>query len=378
MVAQVVNLSKTILKGRYSLVDEAGYGIDLRAVDKKLIEACKKINTANNNLISIIDSKSKIDSEVLLVGSLTHLKIFANALTDNSDSKSVGEVIAHSIINFENQSSVKYNIGLKEFNFSNPHIMGILNVTPDSFSDGGKYYKQEDAVNQALRMIDEGADIIDVGGESSSPGSESVSLEDEIARTIPVIKKIKQIRNDVVVSIDTTKYEVAKMALDCGANIINDISGLVFEPRFASLANKYESGLIIMHMKGTPKNMQIQPHYENLTTEIYDFLFKQTNIASSEGVSKIIVDPGIGFGKSVDDNFQIIRELENLKSLGYPIMIGLSRKSFIGKTLDLDIEYRDVSTNILESASLLNSARIIRTHNVHFAKQMVNLLTKII
>lgn len=273
-------------------------------------------------------------------------------------------------------SSYKFNN--IELNFDKPLIMGILNVTPDSFSDGGKYFSKDLAVDHALKMIDDGADIIDIGGESTRPGSNSVSLDEELGRTIPVIKKLKSIRNDIVVSIDTTKSKVAQQALDNGASIINDISGLTFDDEMIVVASQFNAGVIIMHIKGNPKTMQQNPYYENVVKEVYDFLDSQSKKVIQNGVKKIIIDPGIGFGKRLEDNFTLIKNLESFQTIGYPIMIGLSRKSLIGQTLGLEIPDRDIPTVILEAISIIKSARIIRTHNVKYCHQMVKLVNNII
>lgn len=275
-------------------------------------------------------------------------------------------------------SAFTYTLNKAEINFDKPRIMGILNATPDSFSDGGKYLSLDSAVDHALEMINDGADIIDVGGESTRPGSDQVTLEEELNRTIPLIKKIKSLRKDILISIDTTKSEVAEQALDNGATIINDISGLTFDESMIDVAKRYNSAVVIMHIKGNPKTMQQNPFYDDVVKEVYDYLEFQCNKAINNGVNKIIIDPGIGFGKRIDDNFKLISELDKFKSIGYPIMMGLSRKSFIGKTLNLDTDERDVATVILEAISVLKSAKIIRTHNVKYCNQMVKLVNKII
>lgn len=271
-----------------------------------------------------------------------------------------------------------YSLNGIELKFDKPKIMGILNITPDSFSDGGKYLSESIAVDHALKMIDYGADIIDIGGESTRPGSNPVMLEEELKRTIPVIKRLKLLRKDVLISIDTIKSKVADHALDNGASIINDISGLTSDESMIDVAKKYNSAVVIMHMKGIPKTMQQDPYYIDVLKEVYDFLKSQSEKAIKNGVDKIIIDPGIGFGKKIDDNFTLINKLNEFQSIGYPIMVGLSRKSFIGKTLNLEIDERDVATVLLEMVSVLNSARIIRTHNVNYCNQMVKLVNKII
>lgn len=272
----------------------------------------------------------------------------------------------------------QYTFKNKKLSFDIPKIMGIVNVTPDSFSDGGKYFSIDDAVNQALKLIDEGADIIDIGGESTRPGSDSVSLDEEIRRTIPVIKNILHQRKDIIVSIDTTKSEVARQSLDAGASIINDISGLTFDEKMIDIAKEYDAGIVIMHIKGNPKTMQDNLEYTNVVKEVYDFLLVQSIKSKQNGVDKIIVDPGIGFGKRVEDNFTLIKNLDYFQSLGYPLIIGLSKKSFIGKTLNLDPDQREIGTVILETVSILKSARIIRTHNVKYCNQIVKLALHIL
>jgi len=275
-------------------------------------------------------------------------------------------------------SDIVYNFKSKQLEFNTPKIMGIVNVTPDSFSDGGKYLDTNQAINHDLKLIDDGADIIDVGGESTRPGSEPVSLDEELIRTISVIKNIRSLRKDILISIDTTKSEVAKQALDNGADIINDISGLTFDEDMINVAKSFDAGIIIMHIKGNPKTMQNSPFYLDVVDEIKEFLITQSTKAKQNGIDKIIIDPGIGFGKSVDDNFKLIKQLNDFSDIGFPVMIGLSKKSFIGKTLDLNIEDREIATVIMETISVLNSARIIRTHNVKYCTQMVKLASHIL
>jgi dihydropteroate synthase len=275
-------------------------------------------------------------------------------------------------------NSIQYNFNDKILSLNTPKIMGIVNVTPDSFSEGGKYFSFDDAVNHALKLIDEGADIIDIGGESTRPGSDPVSLEEELRRTIPVVKNIHKQRKDVIISIDTTKSEVAQQALDSGAQIINDISGLTFDEKMIDIAKEYNSGVVIMHIKGNPKTMQVNPEYSDVVKEVYDFLLVQSIKAKQNDLDKIIVDPGIGFGKRIEDNFNLIKNLDYYQSLGYPVMIGLSKKSFIGKTLNLDNDQREIGTIILETISVIKSARIIRTHNVKYCNQLVKLASHIL
>lgn len=273
---------------------------------------------------------------------------------------------------------INYKIGNRTFDFRNSYVMGILNVTPDSFSDGGIYFDKDSAINHALEMLNNRADIIDIGGESTKPGSENISVDEEISRVIPVIKEIISQKPETIISIDTTKSEVAEEAVKAGALIINDISGLTFDPKILDIAAKYNSSIILMHIKGTPKNMQQNPYYDDLIKEIYDFLYKQTELSKNAGIQNIFVDPGIGFGKTLEHNFQLLNNLNEFTNLGYPIVIGVSRKSFIGKTLNLEKEDRDVPTSIVEAAAIQNGARIIRSHNVKYGSQVCKLLNRII
>ncbi len=256
--------------------------------------------------------------------------------------------------------------------------MGIVNITPDSFSDGGKYFSIDAAVDHSLKLIDEGADIIDIGGESTRPGSDPISVSEELNRTIPVIKKILELRKNTLISIDTTKSEVAQQALNSGAQIINDISGLTFDMNMINTAKEFDAAVVIMHIKGNPKTMQINPQYEDVVKEVYDFFAIQSKKAKEGGIEKIFVDPGIGFGKNVSDNFILIKNLNFFNSIGYPIMIGVSNKSLIGKTLNADFDQREIGTIILETISVLKSARIIRTHNVKNCIQLVKLASHIL
>jgi dihydropteroate synthase len=257
-------------------------------------------------------------------------------------------------------------------------IMGVLNVTPDSFSDGGLYFNKDAAIERGLALEHGGADIIDIGGESTRPYSEEVSLEDELARVIPVIDALKD-RLKIPISIDTCKAEVAKQALKAGASMINDISALRFDPAMVSVAAEAGVPLILMHMKGTPGDMQDNPVYNDLISEIFDFLNNAIGMAEKAGIKKdmIILDPGIGFGKSFDHNLTIIRDLARFKELDRPIILGTSRKAFIGQILGRNPEERDVGTMATLSAGILNGAHIVRVHNVKMAFETVRVIDSI-
>lgn len=256
-----------------------------------------------------------------------------------------------------------------------PLIMGILNVTPDSFFDGGKYDTEEAAVEYALRMVEDGADIIDVGGESTRPYAEEVDLENELKRVIPVIKQISA-RSDVFISIDTYKSKVAQEACLAGAHMINDISGLTFDPQMARIAAELQVYVIIMHTRGTPKNMQENPWYEDVVSEISGFFLKQMAIAEKAGIveDRIILDPGIGFGKRVEDNLKILKMLGEFKKIGRPLLIGTSMKSFIGTVTESTLEERLEGTLASLSVSIMNGADILRVHDVKSARKVAKLV----
>ena len=249
---------------------------------------------------------------------------------------------------------------------SRTHIMGVLNITPDSFSDGGLYFDKESAVRHAHFLIESGADIIDIGGESTRPGSAALPLEEELRRTVPVIQAVAKLVN-IPVSIDTYKSEVARRALDAGASMVNDISGLRFDQGMPKVIAEYGVPVIVMHIKGTPKDMQRHPVYEALIPEIMDYFRASIRLAADYGVpeSRIIVDPGIGFGKNLDHNLAIIRNLREFTMLGRPVAIGVSRKSFIGKILGgVPPASRVEGTAAAVTASILNGANIVRVHDV--------------
>jgi len=259
-------------------------------------------------------------------------------------------------------------------------IMGVLNVTPDSFSDGGRYLDPALAIAQAGKMIEDGADIIDVGGESTRPGSELVPLHVELERVVPVLEGIAAMNSSVAVSIDTWKSEVAEKALDLGAHAINDISGLRFDPKLADLSARYGAGLMISHIKGTPKNMQSDPTYVDVVAEIKEFLRDAAAAARAAGVDagSIVLDPGIGFGKRLEHNLAILKRLGEIADLGYPVLIGPSRKSFIGTILDAPVNERLEGTLAAAAIGAANGAAIVRVHDVKEARRALALADAII
>lgn len=257
--------------------------------------------------------------------------------------------------------------------------MGILNVTPDSFSDGGNFLKHSNALKHAESLIRDGADIIDIGGESSRPGSSPVTKAEELKRVIPIINLVRKNFPDILISIDTYKSEVASEAINFGADLVNDITGLKGCNKMASLISKTKVPIVIMHMRGKPKNMQHNTHYTDLISEISTFFKSQIDLAKSYGITddKIILDPGIGFGKSLDQNFIILKNINIFCDLGYPILIGTSRKSFLTKILNTNSN--DVIEGTIASSlfCILNGASILRVHDVKEIKRSVQIFEKI-
>ena len=257
-----------------------------------------------------------------------------------------------------------------------PLIMGILNVTPDSFSDGGKYTEVETAVAQAKKMLDEGVGIIDIGGESSRPGAESVSQDEQIARVAPVIKVIRQELSETIpISIDTTLSEVAKAALEAGATLINDISAGQSDKAILQLASEHSVPIILMHMKGTPDNMQDNPTYEDVVSEVSQALQARVGDALKAGIKKenIALDPGIGFGKRREDNINLLAHLDKLVDLGYPVLLGTSRKRFMGSLCDVsEPSELVVATAVTTALGVLSGVQIFRVHDVKENKQAVD------
>ena len=266
----------------------------------------------------------------------------------------------------ESRKRGKLIIGKKEFNLNEDLlVMGILNVTPDSFYDGGYYFEKDKACRRAETIVKEGAQIIDVGGMSTRPGSLPVNFEEEVERIIPVIEYISK-NYDILVSADTYRSEVARRAIDAGAHIINDISGLSMDSNMAKVIAEGDVSVVIMHIKGTPENMQKNPEYEDVIDEIYDYLEDKTGIAIDSGIKpgKIIVDPGIGFGKTLEHNLEILSKVYEFRMLGYPVLIGASRKSFIGSILDLPLEERLEGSLAAAVCLVIGGVNILRVHDV--------------
>jgi dihydropteroate synthase len=255
-----------------------------------------------------------------------------------------------------------------------PLVMGIVNVTPDSFFDGGQYRQIDAAIAHGVKLVEEGADILDIGGESTRPGAEPVTLEEELRRVIPVIAKLKK-ETDIPISVDTCKSRVAKEAIDAGAGIVNDISFGRFDISMFSIVSKNDVGYLGMHMQGSPGNMQMNPSYSDVVGEVRDFLQERAELAAECGIraDKIVVDPGIGFGKNDNHNIALLRSLNELTMLGYPLMVGASRKSMIGRLLGLELSARLAPSIAVALFSAIKGAGVIRVHDVFDTKQALKM-----
>ncbi|KAA0246682.1 MAG: dihydropteroate synthase [Ignavibacteriae bacterium] len=368
MISQLINLSyinsfnKYRDKFNYSLLRFNGfYGLELRNIPSELFYIFSDSNGSN-----IFQSGNNF----LITGSFHDIR---NSINNMKLTEVIKSDLLNPIKNYEKSSMIKYQIGKKVFDFKYSYSMGVLNVTPDSFSDGGKFFKKKEALQLASRMVEEGVDIIDIGGESTRPGSIPIEEQEELQRVIPLIERIILEKPETIISVDTVRSNVARKALESGAKIVNDISAGTFDPNIFNIIKDFDASMVIMHIKGKPKTMQVSPSYENVITEIYDFLSGQIEIAVKHGIKQIFIDPGIGFGKRIEDNLKLLSRLEDFKSLGFPILIGVSRKSFIGNILNLSIENRDDASNALNAMLLTKGARVIRTHNFVQAVQTCKL-----
>lgn len=259
-------------------------------------------------------------------------------------------------------------------------IMGILNVTPDSFSDGGRFRSPEDAVKQGLKMVEDGADIIDVGGESSRPGAEAISTEDEMERVVPVIKALS-IQVHVPISVDTTKSEVARESIEYGAEIVNDISAMTFDDQMPSVIAQTGAAVVLMHMRGKPQDMQKGDlSYGSICGDIIEYLKKKMADAHSSGIplERVLIDPGFGFGKTGDDNLRLLKKLSELRMLGRPIVAGVSRKAFIGRITGGEPSDREEGTAAAVTAAIMNGANVVRVHDVGAMKKVAAMADAIV
>jgi dihydropteroate synthase len=377
--ARIIKISSPILldriKHKYSIVDSFEnkcHAIELTDINQTFSEIIFSLVSDIGAGKAYLKNNNNDSCSLLLPISLDNFEV-SKEIFENSESMHLYNTIHNAIDNYLNYDNNNLHLNGKEFSLNRSYVMGILNVTPDSFSDGGKYFSVPEAVEYAVNMIEEGTDIIDVGGESTRPGAETISIDEELSRVIPVIEKIRKENPEILISVDTTKSKVADEALCSGANIVNDISGLTFDLGMADVVKKHDAGLVLMHIKGNPQTMQQNPYYEDVVCEVYDFLSNQIKYLKKNGIKNIFIDPGIGFGKRLEDNFELINRLEEFKSLGFPILMGVSKKSFLGKSLNLDINNRENATIAAESICMNNGARIIRTHNVKKAVEAVNI-----
>ncbi len=316
-------------------------------------------------------SFKSLDSDLSLIGFCSEYSNFTTEMLAQKDLVFISNEIAEVLGIFKNQTKWVWKIKGRSLQLhERTHIMGILNITPDSFYDGGRYVQTAKAVEHALQMVEDGADIIDVGGESTRPGSLPVSEEEEINRVLPVIEAIRK-QSGIAISIDTQKSKVAKLAIEAGAEILNDISGLGNDTGIAKLANDFGTGLILMHIKGTPRDMQQQLSYDNLMEEILLFLSNSKNKAMEMGVNsdQIVLDPGIGFGKRWFDNYDLINRLQELQVLNASILVGASRKSFLNKALSMDPGEKLEGSLVSHVMAVKNGAHIVRVHDVKETKK---------
>lgn len=380
MTIQLVDLFYPDLFRRYSakyniyreLYEKDLLAIEIRGIDFKLAQNIKKIILTNKEICYNTGKKGDKSCNLLALGSHGGFKELTKEIIaiGNEDLGLKVSQTVQNITEYENQS---LKIGHRNFTFERAYVVGILNVTPDSFSDGGKYFDKKLAVEYGLKLLDDGADILDVGGESSRPGSDRISEEEEINRVISVIEEILKAKPDAILSVDTIKSEVAKKALSCGVKIVNDISSFGYDDRMLDVIKEFNAALVLMHMKGNPKTMQEDPSYEDVVSEIYDYLTMKVEIAKKFGIEKIIIDPGIGFGKRITDNYELIKRLNELKGIGQPVMVGISKKSFLGNSLNLNIDERANATIVAETLAIRNGARFIRTHDVKNTVQSIKI-----
>ena len=256
-----------------------------------------------------------------------------------------------------------------------PLLMGILNVTPDSFSDGGRFADHDRAIAHGLQMLKDGADLIDVGGESTRPGAATVSPDEEMKRIIPVIEALCRTAG-AVVSVDTMKAPVAQAAMEAGACVINDVSALTHDPDMKHVAKRYGAGVVLMHMRGTPQTMQKEPHYTDVVGEVSAYLGDRVRTLSGEGLrlGTLAIDPGIGFGKTMEHNLELLSQLEVLAELGLPLVVGVSRKSFIGKITGCEVDQRLAGSLAALSFCALKGAGVLRVHDVKESKQAAEII----
>ncbi len=323
---------------------------------------------------------SKDLCDMLIMGTDRAIQMAADTMqTQPFGLPEIGKEILKAIRHFDGTpDAVQAGARRLEFN-GRTCIMGVLNVTPDSFSDGGKYFDHRAACDRAIEMVAQGADIIDIGGESSRPGASYVSAEEELRRISPVIEALAH-ETTAVISVDTYKAEVAKKAIELGAHIINDISALSADPDMLSVAVETEAPVVLMHMRGTSETMQTLTDYDSVVDEVYEYLAMRMEHVMAKGVKleNVIIDPGIGFAKDINQNLEIIRRLAEFKSLGRPILVGTSRKSTVGQVLNVPVSERLFGTAATVALSVANGANIVRVHDVKEMKMVAQMSDAIV
>jgi dihydropteroate synthase len=373
---QLINITSQNVFKKYSktynifrdLYEVGSFGLEVSLLDNEKAVEINRLFLKNGDF-SYLQEIDSSKSNLLAIGSFHKLKDNAK-LVKSKVNEEIGHRMINTISNYELYNKSFISVKGKKYLNSEVNIMGILNVTPDSFSDGGNYFLHENAINFAKEMIEEGVDIIDVGGESTRPGAMQVSEDEELKRVLPVIEKLHTLYPYLSISIDTTKSKVAEMACKAGASIINDVSAATFDESILQVAIENEAAIILMHMQGTPKTMQDSPQYSDVIKDIYKTLLDRVQEAKQLGIKNIIIDPGFGFGKELHHNYEILERLDEFKCIGYPILAGLSRKSMLGRSLELKIDERDTATIISETIAVQNGASFIRTHNVKNAVQL--------
>ena len=319
-------------------------------------------------------------SDIILLGTRKHYKMLVEKLKQmNYFELDTLRKELKRFLSDDGKRSILLKDG-KTLSFDRTFIMGIINVTPDSFYRESRKMRIDEILKTAEKMLEDGTDILDIGGMSTRPGSDPVEVEEELKRVVPAIKALKENFPDSLISVDTYRWKVAKEAIDAGADIVNDISAMRFDENMGKLVADTGVPIVLMHIKGTPKTMQENPHYEDVVKEISEYFEERINYALSQGISekRIILDPGIGFGKRLEDNLEILRRIEEFKSLGFPLLIGASRKSFIGHTLDgAPPEDRLEGTLAVTAWCCMRGVDIIRVHDVKENKRVLKMIEKL-
>ncbi len=344
---------------------------------------CRQANILKQELLSLggdaavargTVSCSIPSTDVILIGTDKQLRLLCGKLATQPFRLADLATGLKQVLDHAAKAPTTWQTSRRELSLTRPLIMGILNITPDSFSDGSRYLDPQRAINRALEMADQGADIIDIGGESTRPGAAAVSAKDEELRIIPVIEQLARQLN-CAISVDTWKAAVARSAIDAGAEIINDISGLTFDPDMSSVAAQTGAAAVLMHTRGTPDSMQQNTGYEDLLEEVARGLDGSLQTALAAGIKneRIALDPGIGFGKGVKSNLELLRRLDELRSFGYPLLVGTSRKSFIGRTLARETGERLYGTAATVALAVANGASILRVHDVREMRDVADM-----